>query len=275
MKFALCTETYEDLPLEEVFSRVAAHGYQGVEIAPFQEAVGEPCDIRTIDPSRRAQLASAARKAGVEVVGLHWLLARTEGLSITSPDAGTRARTAEYLGELAELGAELGGHILVFGSPDQRRLRDGETFADGLPRAAEVFGMATDACERLGVQLLIEPLSPAETRFVNTKDEAVRLIEEVGSRAVGLQLDVKAMASEEKPMREIIEEAAPLLRHFHANDELGRGPGFGPTDFKPVAEALRRIGYEGWVSVEPFDTSPGPDVVAEKSLAYLRDCFGQ
>ncbi len=275
MKFALCTETYEDLPLEEVFSKAAAHGYQGVEIAPFQEAVGEPCDVRTIDASRRARLASAARKAGVEVAGLHWLLARTEGLSITSPDAGTRARTAEYLGELAELCTELGGRFLVFGSPQQRQLQEGETFADGLPRAAEVFGMAADTCERLGVQLLIEPLSPAETRFVNTKDEAVRVIEEVGSDAVGLQLDVKAMSSEEKPVPEIIKEAAPFLRHFHANDELGRGPGFGPTDFTPVAEALKKIGYEGWVSVEPFDTSPGPDVVAEKSLAYLRDCFGQ
>lgn len=273
MKFALCTETYEALPLEEVFSKAAAHGYQGVEIAPFQEAVGEPCDVRTIDPSRCAELASAARKAGVEVVGVHWLLARTEGLSITSPDAGTRARTAEYLGALADFCAGLGGRFLVFGSPAQRQLGEGETFDDGLPRAAEVFGAAALTCGRLGVELLIEPLTPKETNFVNTKDEAVRLIEAVGSHAVGLHLDAKAMTSEEKPMPQIIEEAAPLLRHFHANDELGRGPGFGPTDLRPVAEALARIGYDGWVSVEPFDTSPGPDVVAEKSLAYLRECF--
>jgi sugar phosphate isomerase/epimerase len=273
LRFALCSETYENLPLEEAFGRIASHGYTGVEVAPFHAAGGDTGDVRTLDTDRRKRLAAAARDAGLEVVGLHWLLARTEGFSITSTDASTRARTSEYLALLAEFCAELGGKLLVFGSPPQRRIADDESLEDALPRAVEVFGEAAVTCERLGVELLIEPLSTKETRFVNTKDEGVRMVERVASPAVGLHLDCKAMAAEPKPMRQIVEEAAGLVRHFHANDELARGPGFGETNLRPFAEAVKRIGYDGWISVEPFDVTPGRDVVAGKSLAYLRECF--
>ncbi|MHC4253593.1 MAG: sugar phosphate isomerase/epimerase family protein [Planctomycetota bacterium] len=273
MKFALCSETFDDVPLEEAFGKIASHGYEGVEIAPFHATGGVTGNIGCLTPARWESIAAAAREAGVEIIGLHWLLARTRGFSVTSTDAVLRECTADYLGLLADFCAALGGKVLVFGSPPQRTIGDDEGFEDALPRAVEVFKTVAARCENLGVELLIEPLGPKETRFVNTKDEGVRLVEAVGSPAFGLHLDVKGMATEAKPISQIVEEAAGVVRHFHANDELARGPGFGPTDLRPFAEAVKKIGYDGWISVEPFDTTPGRDVVAGKSLAHLRECF--
>jgi sugar phosphate isomerase/epimerase len=90
-----------------------------------------------------------------------------------------------------------------------------------------------------------------------------------------MMLDVKAMSSEEKPIPQIIRESADYVRHFHANDEELGGPGSGETDFEPIAEALCDIDYEGWVSVEVFDFSPGPRKIARESLNYLQEVFGQ
>jgi sugar phosphate isomerase/epimerase len=63
------------------------------------------------------------------------------------------------------------------------------------------------------------------------------------------------------------------LAHFHANDAQGRAPSTGETDFQAIAAALHEIEYEGYVSVEVFDYSPGAEVIAGDSLAYLKRHF--
>ncbi len=73
--------------------------------------------------------------------------------------------------------------------------------------------------------------------------------------------------------RQIIRSARDVLAHFHANDANRRGPGFGDTDFVPIAGALDEIGYRGFVSVEVFDFSPDPRTIASRSLEYLRRVF--
>jgi sugar phosphate isomerase/epimerase len=79
------------------------------------------------------------------------------------------------------------------------------------------------------------------------------------------------MSSEGRDIGEIIKEGAPYLKHFHANDESGKGPGFGETDFRPIISALKSINYPGFVSVEIFDVSPSPEICAIESLRYLKE----
>ena len=86
-------------------------------------------------------------------------------------------------------------------------------------------------------------------------------------------LDVKAMASEGRPIPGIIREAAPHFAYFHANDPNLKGPGFGPTDFRPIFEALRAAKYGGYVSVEVFNFDEGPERIALGSIDYLRRCM--
>ena len=125
-KYAMCNETFGDWPFEKAFALVAECGYQGIEIAPFTMAEY----AKDISEKRRAEVRQLAKQHGLEVVGLHWLLAKTKGFHLTSPDAAVRRKTADYLGELARLCADLGGRIMVLGSPKQRDLAPGMSKAE-------------------------------------------------------------------------------------------------------------------------------------------------
>ena len=87
-----------------------------------------------------------------------------------------------------------------------------------------------------------------------------------------LHRDVKVMATDEAPAPELIRRHGRQAGHFHANDVNRRGPGFGDTDFVPIFQALREVGYAGWVSVEVFDYSPDPETIARRSIEYMRAC---
>jgi sugar phosphate isomerase/epimerase len=87
-----------------------------------------------------------------------------------------------------------------------------------------------------------------------------------------LHLDTKAMSSEGTPIPDLIRKFGGQAAHFHANDANRLGPGFGEIDFVPIFQALKDVGYDGWVSVEVFDYSPGPERLATESLAYMRKC---
>ena len=123
MKYAICNETFEGWDHARVCGRVAELGYTGLEVAPFTLAPR----ITDVTAARRSELRREAEAAGVRIIGLHWLLAKTEGFHLTSPDAAVRKRTGEYLAELARAAADLGGGILVLGSPFQRNLDPGVT----------------------------------------------------------------------------------------------------------------------------------------------------
>ena len=118
MKFALCNEVLQDLSIEDGFSKIAEIGYQGVEIAPFT-LKENPLEINESDAER---CANAAKSAGIEIVGLHWLMAKTEDLHITHSDEGMRRAACYYLKQLTRLTAQMGGTIMVLGSPQQRNL---------------------------------------------------------------------------------------------------------------------------------------------------------
>ncbi len=269
MKFAICNELFEDWPLERICAFVARTGYEGLELAPFTLA----SRIDQYPTQAREQLRQTAADYGLEIVGLHWLLARTEGLHLTCPDEHVRANTAAYLEELARACHQLGGHVLVFGSPKQRNLEPGVTRQQGMKWAAEVFRAVMPTLERYNVVLCVEPLAPAETNFLTSCAEAWELVQMVGHPNCKLHLDVKAMSAEREPVPALIRRWARHAGHFHANDANMRGPGFGDVDFVPIFDALLEVGYDGWVSVEVFDFRPDPETIAIKSLEYMRACL--
>jgi sugar phosphate isomerase/epimerase len=266
MKFAICNETFQDWPHERAFAFARECGYTGIEIAPFTLAD----DATAVTEKQRAEIRSLAEKSGLEVIGLHWLLAKTEGYYLTSRDAAVRRRTAKYLGHLARLCSDLGGKFLVFGSPQQRNLAPGMSHDEGMDLAAEVFRAAMPELEAAGVTLAIEPLGPAEGNFLLTAASGMQLVERVASPNCRLHLDCKAMSSEATPIPNLIRQFAHCIVHFHANDPNRQGPGFGELDFGPIFAALRDVGYERWVSVEVFDYAPGVERLARGSIEYMR-----
>ena len=266
MRFAMCNETFQGWDWARTCRFVAETGYDGIEIAPFTLAE----DVRQIDTAHRKEIRSIAEDAGLEVVGLHWLLVSPKGLSVTSPDTDTRTRTSEYLTELVDFCGDVGGKIMVFGSPAQRRIADGETAAIATGRFLETLRPALDCAQERGVTICLEPLPPPEANFLLTLGEAALLLNRLDHPAARTIFDVKSASSEGKPLSNLIREFSPLIAHVHANDANRRGPGFGETDFRPILSTLRDSGYTGYVSVEVFDYSPDPETIARESLKYLR-----
>lgn len=271
MKFAVCNETFQDWPFDKAFAFAAECGYTGLEIAPFTIA----SSVTDISAAKRQEICRQASAAGLEIIGLHWLLAKTEGLYVTTPDAAVRKRTAQYFCDLARCCADLGGHVMVFGSPKQRGLLPGVSQQQAMDYAVEMFSHVVPVLEETGVTMALEPLGPNETTFLVTTAETVELAEKIGSPHVRLHLDCKAMVQEEESIPTLIHKYRGLLEHFHANDGNRQGPGMGDLDFLPILQALGQIDYQGWVSVEVFDYTPGVERLARESIEYLQECLVQ
>jgi sugar phosphate isomerase/epimerase len=265
MKFSICNELFEGWAWERVCSYVRELGYEGLEVAPFTLAE----KVELIPAARRRELRRTAETCGISIVGLHWLLVTPPGLHFTHPDPDIRRRTADYFVELVQLCADLGGAVLVVGSPKQRNLLPAVTRGQAIDYAREVFTPALAPAQRLGVTLAFEALTPADTNFINTVAEAIELADRIGHPNFRINLDVKAMSSEPRPVPEVIRSAAGRFAHVQVNDPNGRGPGMGELQFDPIIAALKQAGYDGWLSVEAFDFTPGPEAIARQSIEYL------
>lgn len=139
--------------------------------------------------------------------------------------------------------------------------------------------------EKKGVQICIEPLNRFETDFLNTCDQGLKLLKDVGSKALKLHLDTFHMNIEEKDQGKAIRKAGKLLGHFHACGSDRGTPGNDHIDWKPIAAALKAVGYKGDVVIESFTTDvkviaraaaiwrriePTRDEIAVKGVKFLK-----
>ncbi len=266
MKFAICNEIFAGWKIEDVFAFAAQAGYDAVEVAPFTLADS----VNLMGASQRREIRDSAKRAGIAVSGIHWVLVKTAGLYLTSPDPEVRNRTSAYFVDLVDFCADIGGSFIVVGSPKQRNLLPGVSMEQASAFALEVLRSAIKKAEDRQVTICLEPLAPVETDFLNTAADALALTKRAQSTALKIILDVKAMSSEGAPIPDIIRASYPDFAYFHANDKNLKGPGFGEVDFVPILRALREVGYGGYVSVEVFNFEEGPQAIATRSLEYLK-----
>jgi sugar phosphate isomerase/epimerase len=269
MRFALCNEVLSELPLDRQCACAAALGYDGLEIAPY--TLFEAPDAVSADEMSRVRAAVEA--AGLVVTGLHWLLVKPVGLSLTAGDAAVRARTLEVMRRLAGLCAGLGGNVLVHGSPKQRQIAPGDSHARARQRLAEALAAVAETAAQEGVIYCIEPLSHRETGLINTVAEAAELVSSIGHPNLRTMIDCSAAgATETEPVPDLIDRWLPtgLIAHVQINDPNRRAPGQGAMRFAPIAAALARNRYQGTVAVEPFDYVPDGPSAAAFAAGYWR-----
>jgi D-psicose/D-tagatose/L-ribulose 3-epimerase len=269
MRINLCNEVIRELDFAAQCALASDLGYGGLELAPFTLS-DEP---ERLPAAGRAELGRIARNHGLAITGLHWLLLVPEGLSITSPNDALRGRTIEVMRALIELCADLGGTILVHGSPKQRAIAAGQSKDEALAHATECFAAIAEDAEQAGVTYCIEPLAPAETPLINTVAEAATIVDRIGSPAVRTMIDCCAAGqSEASPIPELIERWLPSghIAHVHLNDPNRRAPGQGGLRFAPTLAALHQNGYGGLCSIEPFIYTPDGPTSAARAIGYVR-----
>ena len=269
MRIALCNEVIAPMPFPAQCEYAAKLGYDGLEIAPYTLSE-EP---HRMGAARIAAARAAAEDAGIAVTGLHWLLVKPAGLSISSKDQKTREKTIDVMLALIDLCAELGGKYLVHGSPQQRRVDPGETRAAAMARAQESFAAIAERAQKAGVLYCIEALAAESTPLINTLEEAAQMVRQINSSSVRTMLDCSAAGRMEKePLGALIERWVPkgVIAHVQVNDRNRRGPGQGEQRFAPLFAALKRNKYPGDVAVEPFDYVPDGPGAAARAIGYLR-----
>jgi D-psicose/D-tagatose/L-ribulose 3-epimerase len=269
MRIALCNEVLAGMTLERQCEVAARLGYDGLEIAPFTLS-SSPQKISTAEAGK---VRATVEASGLLVTGLHWLLVKPEGLSLTDPDAAVRARTLEVMTRLTALCAELGGAVLVHGSPKQRQIAPGETHAIALARLQDGLAQVALTAAKSGVTYCIEPLSRQETSIVNTLAEAAELVRAIDHPHLRTMIDCSAAGlTEAESVASLIDRWLPtgLIAHVQVNDPNRRGPGQGEMKFATVLAALKRQHYAGTIAVEPFDYVPDGPGVAAFSAGYLR-----
>ncbi len=266
MKLAVCNEFFEDWKIEDVFNYAAEIGCDGVELAPFTLAES----VTEISAKQRSAIRKAAEKAGVEIVGLHWLLASPPGLYLTHPDTAIRDKTEAYIKALINFCGDLGGQIMIHGSPAQRNIQKGWNREECWKYAVDIFSNCTAEMEQNNVTYCIEALTGKETNILNSISEALKMVADVDHPNFQTMVDTKAAAAENKPHVDVIAEAGKAMRHVHVNDPNLRGPGFGDLQFASILRALKDRHYDGYISVEVFDFKPDAKTIAARSIGYLK-----
>ena len=268
MRISLCNEVIAELPFARQCELAAALGYDGLEPAPF--TFGE--DPTKLTTAEITQLRRAAADAGIAITGLHYLMKAPAGLSITTADPAVRAHSIAVMRAMCGLCAELGGKILVHGSPDQRVLEPGDE-ENSRKRGGECFAAVADAAADAGVTYCIEPLARNQTAFINTVAEAAAIVRHVDKPALRTMIDCSAAGQAETgPVDALIRRWLPtgLIAHMHFNDPNRRGPGEGELAFAPILAALRDGGYAGDASIEPFVYQPDGPTCAARGIGYIR-----
>ncbi len=262
---AICNEVFQGWPFHEACRRIRAIGYEGIEIAPF--TLSETPAAISVD--QRRQYRGIMASEGLRFVGLHWLMVAPKGLHVTTPDVALRERSWQHIRDLVDLCADLGGGVMVFGSPKQRCTTGGSTVAEARARFQDGLSEVSEHAMESEVTLLVEALPADQSDVVETLAEAVEIVKAIGSPAIRTMFDTHNAVDEKEPHAVLVDRYFEYISHVHVNEMNGGHPGTADYDFKPVLEVLKRRGYCGWVSLEAFNFEPGAEKIASESLAYL------
>jgi D-psicose/D-tagatose/L-ribulose 3-epimerase len=260
-----CNEAFKDWPFADACGAIRKAGYTGIELAPF--TLGEkPSDVSA---AQRSEVRDIIASEGLTFVGVHFVMMSPAGLHVTTPDAELRRRSWDHIRLLVDLTADLGGGVVVFGSPKQRGTTGGLTREEATRNFVDGLAEVAPHAETRGVTVLVEALPKDHCDVITTIAEAVRVVEEIGSPAVRTMFDVHNTLDETEPHDVLIDRWFDYIRHVHVNELDGSHCGAGHYDFKPVFAALRRRGYQGWISLEAFDFEVGAERLVTESLRHL------
>ncbi len=258
--FGVSAWIYGDAPLGETLERIAAAGYDGVELP------GEPGRFRL------AEVRGLLARAGLVPLALTASCAEARR-DLAHPDPAVRAEAVGYVERCCAFAAEIGAPLVQVLPSRETRLAPLATREAEWAWSVDAMRRAVPAAERCGVRIAVEPLNRYEAYLVTTVAEALAYVEAVGSSRVGLTLDLFHANIEEADIPRSIRAAGARLWHVQVADTNRQGLGRGHLDLAGCLAALGQVGYDGAVVVEVM--APGPDpfrpIKDARSAAILDD----
>ena len=281
MKFGVNTQIWV-APFQQsdlgLIDKVAELGFDVIELGFFS---AEP-------PFNIADVKQRLKSTGLSA-GICTFLSADRDISSADPDS--RRRGIEFMKAMIANLAALGGGVFsgpIYAELFRKRWLPKDQRAAEWERCATSLREIAKSAETQGVTIALEPLNRFETDFMNLSEQAVRMVEDVGSPAVGILLDTFHMGIEEKNQADAIRRAGKYLKHFHTCENDRGTPGTGQVKWTEVRDALKSIGYDRIVAIEGFNPeivdlangaciwrpmAPSPDRLAGDGVKFLKKLF--
>ena len=248
-RYSLSNWTCGREPIADTFERLHRLGFDGIELT------GEPerYDVN--------ELAALSRRYGLKIFSVLGQYPWPGNHDLANPDPEVRNQAVRYLVDCCEFASRIGAGIVVVlpssvgklapvrytgGSAEEYQL----AFNEEWDCAVDAIGRAARRAEELGVILSVEPINRYETYLVRQVEQALKMVWDIGSRAVRIQLDTFHMNIEEPDMVAAVRAAGDLTVNIHMADSHREAAGTGHIDFRAILAELIRLGYDGLLTIE-------------------------
>lgn len=251
-------------PLEETIKRIARIGYDGIEIG----AAAPHAYPDYLNKERRQEIKKILEDNGIELSSMLPAPGGGPGFNVASPLPEERKTAIEQYKQVVELCSELGGKTIVYVAGWQifgtERVQAWEWSRDALSEIAET---AADH----SVTIAVEP-TPTDSNLIESCDDAIELMQQASSPNVKLMFDTAHALYRNEVSTDYVHRMGPNLHHIHLSDEDRLPPGAGRCDFVGLVEALKEVGYKGYLTMEiGFNRRDvEPDQIARQAYEYMK-----
>lgn len=231
--------------ISDSIKRVAKFGYDAIEL------VGEP------DIHDGAAIRRQCQDAGIGVSSICSIYTG-EARDLTSKSAANRQKAVDYSKAVADLAAASGAPIMIVAPSPVGKMAPESEPKQEWAWAVEGIGEIADHAASQNVQLCIEAWNRYETHFINRIPQATDLMKDVGRQNVGVMGDTFHMNIDDPDIAGAIRAAGKAMIHIHFADSNRAAPGQGHTNFLPIMQALKDVGYDGHITFELLPASADP-----------------
>ncbi len=247
IKFAYNTLVYAGEDIIQSIRRLAKYNYDGVEI------VGEPrtMDINIIKNELKYNNIKAS-----SILGIY-----NSERDLVSSKANIRRDAVDYIKECVDFASTIGAGIVTISPTACMKIHPEAPIDHEWKWAVEGISEAGLYALDFNISLAIEAWNRYETYLVNKVDQVMKIVDDIGLENVGGMCDTYHMNIEEKNIADAIRKAEGYLKHIHFADSTRQAPGYGHIDFKAVAQAVKDIGFRGYISMELLPAAGDPFMV--------------
>jgi fructoselysine 3-epimerase len=276
MKYAFNTWAYSSFPawlpcypLDEAIRRIAAIGYDGVEIG----CAAPHAWPAYLSKERRAELRNLLEASGLQAVSLLPTPGGGPGFNPASPLPEEREATVRYYNEVIDLASDLGAKKVLYIAGWQIF---GTSRQQAWDRTKNCLDQIASHADKKGITILVEPTAAA-TNLIETADDAMELMRSVARDNVKVMFDTfHALYRNEIPA-DYVRAMRDDLMHIHVSDSNRVIPGEGRVDWIGLMRALNECGYDGYLTMEiGLDSrTADPDQIARTALKFLKGIESQ